>query len=199
MGALERVVRCFVGNVKEEGAVLIFDNEIDGVLSDEVSGVSLLGFKFLIVPPVLHSGLIDVRKIINVAADVPSELIEAMPRWIERFLISQVPLSHQSCRVPLITQGFGQGPFRILNAIVVGFALKCGDNHAWNSCPLRIATGHQSGSRRAANNAIAVKVGEFQTGLGECVQVRRRDPPSKGSQVTISQIIRQNDDHVGRT
>ena len=77
-----------MGNVKEEVAVLIFDNEIDGVLSDEVSGVSLLGFKFLIVPPVLHSGLIDVRKIINVAADVPSELIEAMPRWIERFLIS---------------------------------------------------------------------------------------------------------------
>ena len=79
---------------------------------------------------------------------------------------------------------------------MVGTNLGIGVDHTGNTGAVLVATGHQSGTSRAADIAAGVEVGEFHPLLGHAVQMRGVDFTAVAARIAVAHVIGHDDDEV---
>ena len=75
-------MRGVVRQIEEERPVAVTVDEPQRVLRDEVGGVSGLGAQLVVSPPVRAPHGVDVRVVVDVAADEAAELVEPVPHRV---------------------------------------------------------------------------------------------------------------------
>ena len=113
------IVRCLVRQVEAEGSVAVLLNELQRVLGNQVCRIAFFDGVLVLMPPVVVAGLIDVRKEVDVAADVPAERIEPMVDGVVVAIVSQVPLAKNGGGVTRLFQQLGKRRFGRLQTVVV--------------------------------------------------------------------------------
>ena len=185
-------------NVEAKGPVRVVFNELDRVPIDERRHIALFVGFLILMPPIECARPIDVRKEINVAADIAPEEIEPVAHRVVVRVVAEVPFAHDSRGVALVFQHFRKRVLDRLQSVALGFAFGVGEDHNRDAGPLLIAAGKQRRPRWAAYRAIRMEVGEFESLSSEAINRRHIDPAAISAQVAVPEIVSHDDDEVGR-
>src|SRR5262249_14559333 len=97
--------------------------------------------------------------VIDVAADITAEEVEAVSRGVEIDLISEVPLANERGGIAGGFEYVGKGDFARPQSLA---AIAGGEDDVLDAAALLVSAGHQRGAGRAAHGAVGVEVGEAQ-------------------------------------
>src|SRR5215813_2631798 len=135
------------------------------------------------------------REVIDIAAQVSAEAIEAVLVGIEFGLIAEMPFAEDPGGVP----GFLKLP-RETDLCVRGESVVAGagsGNDFGDAAALLIASGHQPRAGGTTNGPAGMEIGEADAARGEAVEIRR---PNVGvavaAHVAVAEIVGENQQNV---
>ena len=145
-----------------------------------------------------HQRQRDVLAIHVVAVRDSEVVVESLVGRHEVGMVAQVPLADGHRGIAAGLEDLGDGHLRRVQPLA-----GCGEQHAevlfvdMHVDTSRVAAGHQAGSRRGADRAGRIEVGQPHALAGHPVQYRRvvRLGP-EGADVGIAEVIAENDDEI---
>ena len=145
---LERGVRCVRREVNEERLVLVFLDEADRGIPEEVRAVTGVLFLFAVVPElgIEVRVALEVRGLAHPAAVVPQHFFEALVHRPHGVIVAEMPLAEEAGAVAPVTQYLRQGHF-------LGIHHRPAEVRVDGPRAVVVASGHQARARRRADRA----------------------------------------------
>ena len=215
---VDRDVRHAVGEIDEEGLLLVGRDELDrffrvafrecvlidwifddfGVAHERDEVFLLVCFDALSGDPFAQGNIIGQRlgrvegHVVAVGDAVVG--VEALARREELFVVTEVPLADAGGRVALRFEELGDGDLsRVESASILR------EKHAKVTHPTRVATSQEGRTRRGADRGAGIEVREAHPFLRHLVDVGRFDfRGSETAEVLVALVVRHDDDDVGR-
>ena len=129
-------------------------------------------------------------EVIDATREVPLVFVKSLLSWIEFGQPAQMPFSKHS-------GGISRRPHRLGNGKLLRCQAPIAADEGGDTCTILVTPGHERTTSRRTVWPIAVEISKFETVRGQLVYVWCLNRAAVNRNITVAEIVGQDDDEVG--